>query len=125
MKSIYVSLGVLTLLVIGAIAGSTIYTALAQQSDSSTGVDVSVKGDDIAAGNNVTRVRFGGVYMRNLNADLSMRSCRYPNPSTNSCSCPPGYTAYKFWEYNDPGHEIWKDGGANLGIVDMFQCYRG
>ncbi len=70
----------------------------------------------------VTSYAFGGIYNSNMDG-----SCRYANPLTNACSCPSGYTAYRFGEWSDANcssaNKSYSDGWrtSNCGY-NQYQC---
>ena len=65
---------------------------------------------------------FGGMFMRNLDANGNYVDCRYANPLTDNCSCPPGFTRYRVWEFMNVNGQFYRDNGTRIGYVDMFQC---
>jgi hypothetical protein len=69
---------------------------------------------------------FGGIFMRNLDANGNYVDCRYANPLTDNCTCPPGFTRYRIWEFMDSYGRYYRDrvNGVDThdGYVDMFQC---
>jgi hypothetical protein len=69
---------------------------------------------------------FGGIFMRNLDANGNYVDCRYANPLTNNCTCPSGFTRYRIWEFMNLNGTFYRDndGSVNqhIGYVDMFQC---
>ena len=64
-----------------------------------------------------TASRFGGIYTKNLNG-----SCRYTNPATGSCSCPSGFTAYRFFEFVAGGCSYYWD--TYPCGVESYQCFK-
>lgn len=61
---------------------------------------------------------FGGLYM--LEGQDPTGPCRWGNPQTGLCTCPPTYKAHQLWDWNNPVGGAYGEMGSNVSI---WACY--
>jgi hypothetical protein len=69
--------------------------------------------------------QFGGIYTLNEHVPPHPNPCRYPNPFTGTCSCPPGFTSHQIWEWGTCAGGFYTDGmNFSRCLVTMHLCVK-